>query len=202
MHSWELFKKIHKSANLSPEILELSLHPKFNEDQVFKAGEGAGRSGSFFFFSHDSRFIIKTMTEGERKLFQCILPEYANHLDQNPNSLLAKVLGIFTVKQQSTDPVCVMLMENTLRVDNQKDLVEVFDLKGSSVDRKTQENAGTLKDINFKKRCNTPDFLALSSKESKQKYLEVEKDVAFLKLCGLMDYSLLVGIEVSNLDTS
>ena len=58
------------------------------------------------------------MTESERKLFQCILPEYANHLDQNPNSLLAKVLGIFTVKQQSTDPVCVMLMENTLRVEN------------------------------------------------------------------------------------
>jgi hypothetical protein len=30
-----------------------SLSPKFNRDMVFKAGEGAGRSGSFFFFSHD-----------------------------------------------------------------------------------------------------------------------------------------------------
>jgi len=30
-----------------------SLSPKFNRDMIFKAGEGAGRSGSFFFFSHD-----------------------------------------------------------------------------------------------------------------------------------------------------
>jgi hypothetical protein len=196
MHSWELFKKIHRSANLSPEILELSLHPMFNQDQVFKAGEGAGRSGSFFFFSHDSRFIIKTMTESERKQFICILPEYAEHLHLNPNSLLAKILGIFTVKQQSTDPVCVMLMENTLRVEYQEDLMNVFDLKGSSVDRRAPEDAGTLKDINFKKKCNIPDFLELSSKDSVLKYLAVEKDVAFLKACGLMDYSLLVGIEV------
>ena len=142
------------------------------------------------------------MTEGERKLFQCILSEYANHLNQNPNSLLAKVLGVFTVKQQSTDPVCVMLMENTLRVENQDDLINVFDLKGSSVDRKAPDNAGTLKDINFKKRCNTPDFLVLSPKDSELKYLEIKKDVAFLKACGLMDYSLLVGIEVPNLSKS
>jgi len=42
-----------------------SLSPKFNRDMVFKAGEGAGRSGSFFFFSHDRKFIIKTMTKEE-----------------------------------------------------------------------------------------------------------------------------------------
>lgn len=40
-----------------------SLSPKFNRDSVFKSGEGAGRSGSFFFFSHDRKFIIKTMTQ-------------------------------------------------------------------------------------------------------------------------------------------
>jgi hypothetical protein len=36
---------------------------------VFKAGEGAGRSGSFFFFSHDRKFIIKTMTKEELDLY-------------------------------------------------------------------------------------------------------------------------------------
>jgi len=43
---------------------------------VFKAGEGAGRSGSFFFFSHDRRFIIKTMTVGELNLFIRLLPAF------------------------------------------------------------------------------------------------------------------------------
>ena len=45
------------------EVIEKSLSPDANREQVFKAGEGAGRSGSFFFFSHDSKFIIKTVSK-------------------------------------------------------------------------------------------------------------------------------------------
>jgi hypothetical protein len=33
------------------------------------AGEGAGKSGSFFFFSHDRKFIVKTMFESELDAF-------------------------------------------------------------------------------------------------------------------------------------
>jgi len=50
---------------------------------VFKAGEGAGRSGSFFFFSHDNKFIIKTMTEGELDLYLEKLPEFCEHFLHN-----------------------------------------------------------------------------------------------------------------------
>jgi hypothetical protein len=63
-----------------------------------------------------------------------------------------------------------MLMENTLRVENQDDLVQVFDLKGSKVDRKAPDNSGTLKDINFRRECNNADFLVLSPKDSELKY--------------------------------
>ena len=59
------------------EVLYQSLSPKFNRDMVFEAGAGAGRSGSFFFFSHDRKFIIKTMTPSELKLFMRILPSLA-----------------------------------------------------------------------------------------------------------------------------
>jgi hypothetical protein len=38
-----------------------------NRHRVFKAGEGAGSSGSFFFFSHDNKFIIKTISNDEMK---------------------------------------------------------------------------------------------------------------------------------------
>jgi hypothetical protein len=64
---------------------------------VFKAGQGAGASGSFFFFSHDKRFLIKTMTGGELKLFLGLLPDYQEHLLMNGDSLLAKIFGVFTV---------------------------------------------------------------------------------------------------------
>jgi hypothetical protein len=68
---------------------------------VFKAGEGAGRSGSFFFFSHDRRFIIKTMTKEELDLFLQILPQYCAHFKTNRRSVLAKIFGVFTIKTQN-----------------------------------------------------------------------------------------------------
>ena len=61
------------------DSLHPSLAPKYNRDAVFKAGEGSGRSGSFFFFSHDKRFIIKTMTKGELDLFLKMFSSYAEH---------------------------------------------------------------------------------------------------------------------------
>lgn len=86
-----------------PEILEISLSPKANRNQVFKAGEGAGRSGSFFFFSHDRKFIIKTMSKTELDLLLSIMPHFAAYYKRNPNSLLAKIFGAFTVKTNATN---------------------------------------------------------------------------------------------------
>ena len=61
------------------EVLERSLSPDANREQVFKAGEGAGRSGSFFFFSHDNKFIIKTISKSELDTFLNMLPALAEH---------------------------------------------------------------------------------------------------------------------------
>ncbi len=103
---------------------------------VFKAGEGAGRSGSFFFFSHDRKFIIKTMTQQELDLFLEKLPAFKDHLRSNPNSLLAKIFGVFTINTDLIKKVHVMLMENTAQFEDPTQLLSVFDLKGSLVDRK------------------------------------------------------------------
>ena len=47
---------------------------------VFKAGLGAGKSGSFFFFSHDSKFIIKTVKDDEMVVLMNMLEDYLEHL--------------------------------------------------------------------------------------------------------------------------
>ena len=112
-----------------------SLSPKFNRDKIFKAGEGAGRSGSFFFFSHDDKFVVKTMTAGELKLVKKIMPVYADYLKKNTDSLLSKILGIFTVETDKFSRVHIMLMENTIRLKDPRELKFKFDLKGSTVDR-------------------------------------------------------------------
>ena len=56
-----LFKRLFDFSRLDVKTLIESLNPEMNREMVFNSGEGAGKSGSFFFFSHDKRFIIKTM---------------------------------------------------------------------------------------------------------------------------------------------
>jgi len=60
------FEKIMELDGITSEDLMASLSCEKNRDMVFKAGEGAGQSGSFFFFSYDNRFIIKTLRGHEK----------------------------------------------------------------------------------------------------------------------------------------
>ena len=70
------FNSMIDDYGLDMNALKASLSPKFNRDMVFRAGEGAGASGSFFFFSHDNKFLIKTMTDTEMTLMMRLLPKF------------------------------------------------------------------------------------------------------------------------------
>ena len=88
-----------------------SLNIDMNNKQVFRAGEGAGASGSFFFFSYDHRFIIKTLTTEEVKLLALILPDYLKHIEDMQNySMLARIYGVFTIKTNYFVDLNVMVM--------------------------------------------------------------------------------------------
>ena len=57
---------------------------------------------------------------------------------KHKNSLLAKIFGVFTVNSSYMQDVHIMLMENTMQLENVKNLRYVFDLKGSTEDRKVK----------------------------------------------------------------
>lgn len=117
------------------------MNPEDNRDMVFKAGEGSGKSGSFFFFSYDKKYIIKTMTESDLSTFKKIFKDYTIHLLDNPNSVLARIYGIYTVKMEDIEPVHVVLMGST-KQSNDKRIKHVFDLKGSFANRLTKPKEG------------------------------------------------------------
>jgi len=62
----EKFSVIYEMDGYTPQDFIDSLALDKNRKKVFQAGEGAGASGSFFFFSDDNRFIIKTL-QGQEK---------------------------------------------------------------------------------------------------------------------------------------
>ena len=61
-HYIHQFKDLRCANGISTKDLLESLDPERNASCVFKAGEASGASGSFFFFSKDKRFIVKTMS--------------------------------------------------------------------------------------------------------------------------------------------
>ena len=60
----DAFAHLRRLDGFKNEDLKDSLDPNLdaNIKKIFKAGEGMRKSASFFFFSHDTRFLIKTMT--------------------------------------------------------------------------------------------------------------------------------------------
>ena len=61
----------------------MALQADENREQVFKAGEGSGASGSFFFFTKDMKYLIKTLRGNELKIMTDMLDDYYTYISQN-----------------------------------------------------------------------------------------------------------------------
>jgi 1-phosphatidylinositol-4-phosphate 5-kinase len=116
--------------------------------------EGSGKSASFFFFTENKQFVIKTLKDEELDLLarKGLLEKYYNFLKANPESMLARFYGIFTIKIKFMKPINVIIMDNIMG-KHSDDIVRVFDLKGSTFQRihpGPYKNTTTRKDLNFK----------------------------------------------------
>jgi hypothetical protein len=70
-----------------------------NRNQIFKAGQGSGASGSYFIFSHNKKFIVKTLRGDEKEVLLNMLDDYINHIKSSNNkSLLSRIYGIYNIK--------------------------------------------------------------------------------------------------------
>jgi hypothetical protein len=197
----KIFSIIRNREDITNDNIKNSLSPELNRDMVFKAGEGQGKSGSFFFFSHDRKFIIKTMNEDEYKTFQRIFRKYYEHIHNHPNSLIARIYGIFTVYKEKLQPVHLILMGNTVNLHGKgQGLKYMFDLKGSLINReskmtKNHKPSSTLKDINLLEIKKNINLLKFSIEDAENIMNTIKKDVPILTGGNIMDFSLLLAIE-------
>ena len=60
-YAYKAFHKLRHEDGITKEMIIESFNPDDNLKSALKAGESAGKSGSFFFFTHDKRFIVKTI---------------------------------------------------------------------------------------------------------------------------------------------
>ena len=154
-----------------------------------------GKSGSFFYFSRDYKYIIKTIHHAEHKFLRKILREYYNHVQSNPNTLLSQFYGLHRVKIPYGRKIHFVVMNNLF--PPHRDIHRTFDLKGSTIGRDFREEEleknprATLKDLNWLRRNLHLEF----GPTKKKAFIEqMEQDVKLLQRLKIMDYSLLVGI--------
>ncbi|KAF8591368.1 SAICAR synthase-like protein [Ramaria rubella] len=176
---------------LDPADYLLSLTAKY----ILSELGSPGKSGSFFYFSRDYRFIIKTIHHNEHKFLLSILKDYYHHVKTNPHTLLSRFYGLHRVKLPRGRKIHFVIMNNLF--PPHRDIHETYDLKGSTVGRlypedKAAENPrAVLKDLNWIDRQKQ-----LELGPEKRAFLteQIRSDLEFLKKVNVMDYSLLVGV--------
>ena len=186
-----VFRHLRAKFKLDPADYLISLTSKY----ILSELGSPGKSGSFFYFSRDYKYIIKTIHHAEHKLLRKILREYYAHVQNNPNTLISQFYGLHRVKVPYGRKIHFVVMNNLF--PPHRDIHQTFDLKGSTIGRDFKEEdlaknpRATLKDLNWLRRNYHLEFGA----EKKRVFIEqMKKDVALLQRLKIMDYSLLVGI--------
>lgn len=186
-----VFRHLRAKFKLDPADYLMSLTSKY----ILSELGSPGKSGSFFYFSRDYKYIIKTIHHAEHKLLRKILREYWAHMEKNPNTLISQFYGLHRVKIPYGRKIHFVVMNNLF--PPHRDIHSMFDLKGSTIGRDFKEEdleknpRATLKDLNWLRRNLHLEFGPMK----KEIFVaQMERDVKLLQKLKIMDYSLLVGI--------
>lgn len=186
-----VFRHLRALFRLDPADYLMSLTGKY----ILSELGSPGKSGSFFYFSRDYKYIIKTIHHAEHKFLRKVLKDYYEHVTDNPNTLLSQFYGLHRVKMPYGKKIHFVVMNNLF--PPHRDIHTTFDLKGSTVGRDYREEnleknpRATLKDLNWLRRKRHLEL----GLQKKQLFLQqLERDVRLLQKLKIMDYSLLIGI--------
>jgi 1-phosphatidylinositol-4-phosphate 5-kinase len=186
-----VFRHLRGIFKLDPADYLVSLTSKY----ILSELGSPGKSGSFFYFSRDYKYIIKTIHHAEHKFLRKILKDYYNHVQENPNTLLSQFYGLHRVKIPYGRKIHFVVMNNLF--PPHRDIHRTFDLKGSTIGRDFREEdleknpRATLKDLNWLRR----DLHLELGPTKKNAFIEqMRKDVKLMQKLHIMDYSMLIGI--------
>uniref|UniRef100_A0A0E0BF75 1-phosphatidylinositol-4-phosphate 5-kinase n=1 Tax=Oryza glumipatula TaxID=40148 RepID=A0A0E0BF75_9ORYZ len=146
-----VFRTLRKLFDVDPGDYMLSI---CGDDALLELSS-PGKSGSFFYFTNDDKYMIKTMKKAEVKVLLRMLPAYYKHVRSFDNTLVTKFFGLHCVKITGAiqKKVRFVIMGN-LFCSNYS-IHRRFDLKGSSHGRTTDkpidqiDETTTLKDLDL-----------------------------------------------------
>ena len=172
---------------------------KHDSEQELLEKFSDGKSGSFFYFSLDYRFIVKTVTKAELHFLQQILSHYYQHIKNNPDSLLTRIYGLHRIRLAAHQKyLSLVVMGNMLPHPTACQVHEKYDLKGSSVGRRVLKRNEAVNGLDLSKKtlkdCDLVRKIVIGESNKTKLMEQIRLDVEFLASVGVMDYSLLLGI--------
>lgn len=192
------FQQIRETFNISNKDYLESLTSQY----VLNELNSPGKSGSFFYFSKDYKYIIKTIHHSEHIHLRENLSKYVEYINDNPQTMLCQYYGLHRVKlprsfkhRISNRKIYLVVMYNVFPPMAKIDLT--YDLKGSKLGRFTNVNNERYenkirKDINW---VQEGEKIIFRTRQDKAKFTsQLWRDVNLLAQMNTMDYSLLVGI--------
>merc|ERR1719320_1377911 len=183
----EVFKSLRALFGICPIDYQVEVCGNFGYLEFMSNS----KSGQFFFYTYNERFIVKTMSKSEVKVFLKILPNYFSYIKMHPHSLLTKFFGMHQVKRDGRKTISFLVMGDVFYSREMLDIHETYDLKGSTKGRRALIGESQLKDNDFlEKRRN----LKVGREKARLFKAQLRQDTEFLRSLGIMDYSLLVGI--------
>ena len=158
-----------------------------------------GKSGSFFYYSADGKYMVKTISHAEHRFFRKILAKYYSHIVTNPDTLLVRFLGAHQIRfgrhsKFGSKRIYFVVMGNLF--DTPFKIERRYDLKGSwagryTPDEKRGDITRALKDLDI---IDLDQHIRLDAENTRLFNTQLEKDSKFLADCGIIDYSLLLGV--------
>lgn len=198
-----MFNKIRQHYQISNDDYLKSIGPDIFFSSLIKGDlstlkelVSTGKSGSFFYYTVDSKYLLKTISSSEFAFLKRILKNYYHHLLTNPNTYLPKYFGMHKIRfrmQKTMREKCIyfVIMANVFQT--KQEIHERYDIKGSLYKRFTNSSDPSVakKDLDllkakFKFEVNNADYTRIMQ--------IISKDCEFFAQQNIIDYSLLLGI--------
>jgi len=187
----------HRIRDMAGVDKQLFLHSICGSDAFIEFVSNA-KSGQFFFYSHDGRYMIKTQTQEEKTFLRQILPDYYNHMKNNPHSFLTHFYGMYRVKIPDLGKsIHFVIMKSVFNTE--LEIHKIWDLKGSTLGRRAKRGDSVHKDLDLLEEGRK---LRVGERTKEGLIQVLKKDTDFLAKMHIMDYSMLLGVHLQTLSES
>ncbi|RMX69451.1 hypothetical protein DD238_003725 [Peronospora effusa] len=219
-----VFRRLREEAKVPSASYRNSLQ------QTTKERVSEGKSGAFFYFTEDRKYVVKTLTNEELNFLLSILPNYYTFMKRYPDTFMTRFFGCHGLTMYGKT-VFFVVMQSVFATS--LPIHERFDLKGSWVGRlEGRKPTGTIATCKFcnveymvggshDQRCNVRGegnmnhqydqvgkdlnwnrHMALPYSTARAVAIQLTTDSEFLCSINSIDYSLLVGIHHRSFNVS